>query len=726
MRFHLRFRGHLALAGTFLLAAASSAPASTGEGGGEPIRAVEVLERAWPEHPEWVAMLADILQGSQLSAEDGWFRKAVAHSRYDWDGTRAQLDRDDDGLVAPDEFPGPPADFARLDRDGDGRLTATDFDFTPHALTRTPGMMMFFRADADGNGKLTPGEIEAYFARGDRGEAGFLSLSELQSLLDPPPPARAEEERPAPRSLWKRLSLTSDSDDGPSRLTLLKGLFTQEIGSLQPGPSVGEPAPDFALRGLAGAEVRLADLVGPKPVVLVFGNFTCGPFRSQAGNVEKVYRAYKDRATFVMIYVREAHPTDGWVSEGNARVGVSLPQPTSDAERLEVARTCAGRLGLGFPMLVDSLNDRVGARYSGMPSRLYVIDRAGTIAYKSGRGPFGFKPREMEQSLLMVLAEPTADRTASIKVGEVEADDALFPLLDNDEAWRRLPVEHDGPAPTLPSWARALAHSLPGTAAAMLDLDSKHRARSPIDPALRGMIRLVAADVNRSPYGLAYAEADLRRAGIGDEVIRALNSGDLSALPDAERAALTFARKMTASADTVSDAEVARLLADFGERKVVAMVLLLAYANFQDRLLLALDLPVEPGGPLPPAGGPPRRRRRRRDPAPPRAALGRRPAPGAISGGGPGVDRDERRRDPRPPGRAEGEPGPHPRAVLGGGRRGPAPRLPGPHQADPNPVEPGLHGATSPNWPPPGRPAPAPTARRRSPTASSTRAFSGS
>ncbi len=38
----------------------------------------------------------------------------------------------------------------------------------------------------------------------------------------------------------------------------------------------------------------------------------------------------------------------------------------------------------------------------------------------------------------------------------------------------------------------------------------------------------------------------------------------------------------------------------YREKQVVAMVLLLAYANFQDRLLLALDLPLEPGGPLAP------------------------------------------------------------------------------------------------------------------------------
>jgi hypothetical protein len=40
-----------------------------------------------------------------------------------------------------------------------------------------------------------------------------------------------------------------------------------------------------------------------------------------------------------------------------------------------------------------------------MPARLYIIDRQGKIAYKSGRGPFGFKADEMEQSLLMLMLD---------------------------------------------------------------------------------------------------------------------------------------------------------------------------------------------------------------------------------------------------------------------------------------------------------------------------------
>ena len=44
-----------------------------------------------------------------------------------------------------------------------------------------------------------------------------------------------------------------------------------------------------------------------------------------------------------------------------------------------------------------------------MPSRMYLIDRQGKVAYKSGRGPYGFKPAELEQSLILLLQSEAAD-----------------------------------------------------------------------------------------------------------------------------------------------------------------------------------------------------------------------------------------------------------------------------------------------------------------------------
>ena len=172
-------------------------------------------------------------------------------------------------------------------------------------------------------------------------------------------------------------------------------------------------------------------------------------------------------------------------------------------------------------------------------------------------------------------------------------------ILSDEEAWDRLPATHEGRRPTLPNWARATADALPRTTAAMLELDRLHRTRSPLGPALRGKMRWVAADANRCEYARATAEADLRRAGVGDEAVATLKAGP-DRWPAADRAALEFAAQMSIDASKVTDGEVEALRVAHGEKKLAAMVLLLASANFQDRLLLGLGTKLEAGGPLPP------------------------------------------------------------------------------------------------------------------------------
>jgi alkylhydroperoxidase family enzyme len=193
-----------------------------------------------------------------------------------------------------------------------------------------------------------------------------------------------------------------------------------------------------------------------------------------------------------------------------------------------------------------------------------------------------------------VTAAPTGDLGDGPQSSRVRVS-----LLSDEEAWKRLPAVESGGGQPLPSWARALAGSLPRTTAAMLNLDRIHRTRSPLGPMLRGKMRWVAARANHCGYSMAQAEADLKRAGLAEAGLRSLR-GDHDAPAEPERAALEFAHRMTVDAAEVTDEEVAALIARHGEAKVVAMVLLLAYANFQDRLLLALDVPIEAGGPLPP------------------------------------------------------------------------------------------------------------------------------
>ncbi len=118
-----------------------------------------------------------------------------------------------------------------------------------------------------------------------------------------------------------------------------------------------------------------------------------------------MYQRYKKDVAFLAVYLREAHPTDGWRSPGNDKAGITLAQPRTDLERRLVAQKCCTALEITMPLVVDALDDRVGHAYSGMPDRMYLLDRQGRVAYKGGRGPFGFKPGELDQALVMLLLD---------------------------------------------------------------------------------------------------------------------------------------------------------------------------------------------------------------------------------------------------------------------------------------------------------------------------------
>jgi hypothetical protein len=354
-------------------------------------RVATLLEKEYPApRSEAAEMLIAILRGSKLEGKDGWFGPARSRYGWDWLAKRHGIDSKS-GSIARDGFDGPVDLFDALDRNGDGKIAADDLDWSdrsPYVMQANMLTRLFRRLDASGDGKLTREELDALFKR-LASEKDHFTADEFRRAMIPRGPGGFSP------------------GDLPSTPVLVRGLFAGEIGSISEGPALGAKAPDFSLKTPDGTEtVRLSKLVGPKPVVLVFGNFTCGPFRGLYPDVEAVFQRYKDRATFVMVYVREAHPTDGWKMDSNGRLGVAVKQPTSYAERVEVCELFRKKFVPGMIVAVDGIADPAGTAYSGMPARMYVIDARGTVAYKGGRGPFGFKPGEMEQALVMSLLGP--------------------------------------------------------------------------------------------------------------------------------------------------------------------------------------------------------------------------------------------------------------------------------------------------------------------------------
>jgi hypothetical protein len=117
------------------------------------------------------------------------------------------------------------------------------------------------------------------------------------------------------------------------------------------------------------------------------------------GELEELYQRHRDEVAFFIVYIREAHPEDGWVLADNRRDEITVIDPVSLDERAAAAEACAVRLDTRIPILLDDLDDAVASAYGGWPDRLYLIGRDGRIALQGEVGPFGFKPEELAHAL---------------------------------------------------------------------------------------------------------------------------------------------------------------------------------------------------------------------------------------------------------------------------------------------------------------------------------------
>ena len=102
------------------------------------------------------------------------------------------------------------------------------------------------------------------------------------------------------------------------------------------------------------------------------------------------------------MYIREAHTSDVWQDPDNLDDHVIFASPKNIGERSEMGQLCVVKLGIRFPAVVDGFDNATERNYTGWPDRMYLIDAAGHVAYKSKPGPFGFKPDDLKNALARV------------------------------------------------------------------------------------------------------------------------------------------------------------------------------------------------------------------------------------------------------------------------------------------------------------------------------------
>jgi len=117
-------------------------------------------------------------------------------------------------------------------------------------------------------------------------------------------------------------------------------------------------------------------------------------------SLKDIYQAYGDQIEFIFIYIKEAHPTDGWHLGSTNLVSllnrVYYPitsfdtiNPTSLDERGKIAETCQSKLLQGMPVYVDNMQNELTTKYASWPFRYYLINTDGKVVYESGKGPWG-------------------------------------------------------------------------------------------------------------------------------------------------------------------------------------------------------------------------------------------------------------------------------------------------------------------------------------------------
>jgi type I thyroxine 5'-deiodinase len=119
--------------------------------------------------------------------------------------------------------------------------------------------------------------------------------------------------------------------------------------------------------------------------------------------LNKLYEQYKDGVAFLVVYITEAHPSDVWQMQSNIKDQVVFASPRSQDERANVAGTCVRKLGIKIPSVLDEFGNSTESSYTAWPDRLYLIDAAGKVAYKSKPGPFGFHPDELKAALKRIV-----------------------------------------------------------------------------------------------------------------------------------------------------------------------------------------------------------------------------------------------------------------------------------------------------------------------------------
>jgi len=128
-------------------------------------------------------------------------------------------------------------------------------------------------------------------------------------------------------------------------------------------------------------------------------------------SIQQLYEQYHKDVQFLSIYIREAHPIDGWwlgrrLTKTIIKKIFPYPKasmehydPQTIEERRAVAGECETALQYGVHTYVDEMDDAVNRAYAAWPTRLYLVGIDGKVVYAGGLGPYDFRPAKLKAAI---------------------------------------------------------------------------------------------------------------------------------------------------------------------------------------------------------------------------------------------------------------------------------------------------------------------------------------
>ncbi len=205
----------------------------------------------------------------------------------------------------------------------------------------------------------------------------------------------------------------------------------------------GDSLPAFELVTTDGDGLVNQDLLGNKPLLLIFGSVTCPMTASAMPFLLQLPTEFGDRVDFIMLNVREAHP------------GEHFRQPGTMEEKLKHAQALEQFYEIPWTVAADNIEGDLHRALDPKPNSAFLANSDGIIVFRS---LWASDKKALRQALESVVAGRKPDQAesqaligpVSRAMGQVqEVMERAGPQAVKDLWWAGLPMALAGRVATI-------------------------------------------------------------------------------------------------------------------------------------------------------------------------------------------------------------------------------------------------------------------------------------